>query len=121
LKEKRFKIGLVTQYSRATASQILAKVRIATFFDTIVGFEDSDEQKPSPKPVLIALNRLDSRSENAVFVGDMKQDIIAGHNAGVRTVGVFRGKDAYHTREVLREANPGSIVENLNELTKLIL
>lgn len=120
LNEKGVKCGLVTQYSHSIAERILSEIGISSCFDTIVGFEDSDEQKPSPKPILIALNRLDSTRTTSVFVGDMKQDIMAGHNAGVRTVGVYRGTGAYHTRDMLLEANPGLIIEDLGELTKLI-
>ena len=120
LKERGLKLGLVTQYPHAVADGLLSQIGIRTFFDTVVGFEDSDEQKPSPKPVLIALDRLRSLRQTSLFLGDMKQDIVAGHSAGVQTVGIYRGKSAYHTREMLQEANPGVIIDDLYELTKLL-
>ena len=120
LKQRGLKLGLVTQYPHGVGNRLLSKTGISTYFDTVVGFEDSDEQKPSPKPILIALDRLRSKPEASVFVGDMKQDIMAGHSAGVWTVGIDRGEYAYHTRDTLQEAKPGMIIEDLLELTKLL-
>ena len=120
LKERGLKLGLVTQYPHAVADRLLSQIGIRTFFDTVVGFEDSNEQKPSPKPVLIALDRLRSVRQTSLIVGDMKQDIMAGHSAGVQTVGIYRGKSAYHTREMLQEANPDLIIDDLAELTRLL-
>jgi len=121
LRKKKLRVGIVTQYPHAIALEILEKECIVTYFDAIIGFEDSDEQKPSGKPVLIALSKLGSRANNSVFVGDMIQDIMAGHNAGVRTVCVYRGKEAYHQKDILARAKPDLIIEDLMELTKLIL
>ncbi len=120
LKREGRRLGVVTQYPRVIADRILAMRGMADYFGAVVGFEDSDEQKPSAKPVLGALERLGSKPETSVFVGDMKEDILAGQRAGVRTVGIYRGREAYHSYDILLNAHPDLIIKDLNEVTKFL-
>ncbi len=44
------------------------------------------KHKPDPQPIDIALKNLESSREQAVMVGDTKQDILCAKNAGVPAV-----------------------------------
>lgn len=60
--------------------------------ERITGREPFYVGKPSPWIVRAALNSLNAHSENSVFVGDnMATDILAGTQAGMRTILVLSG------------------------------
>jgi len=54
-------------------------------FDVIITREDAPP-KPSREPIILACKRLRLSPEEVVLVGDYKFDIIAGKNAGVKTI-----------------------------------
>jgi len=53
--------------------------------------DDVEAGKPSPEPVVHALELVGAPAEGAVFVGDTVWDMRAGRRAGVRCVGVLCG------------------------------
>ena len=57
----------------------------------MVTASDTDAHKPSPEPLLLALERLGSAPDHAVYVGDAPVDVAAGKAAGVATVAVLWG------------------------------
>ncbi|MFT3972153.1 MAG: HAD hydrolase-like protein [Amaricoccus sp.] len=60
-------------------------------FSTIVTAEDTRERKPHPAPILLGLERAGARPEEAVYVGDGPQDVIAAHAAGLPCIGLTYG------------------------------
>src|SRR5215216_3047118 len=81
LHERGHSIGIVTSKSESLALRGLTHVGLARYMDTIVGCDSTARHKPDPEPVRIALHRLDSRPENAIFVGDSVHDVLAGNAA----------------------------------------
>ena len=116
LKSKGIKMGIVTHLPAFAISQNLDSFGVRDFFDSIVAFEDTDEHKPSAKPLLIALSKLNVEPSNAIFVGDMIQDILTGRRAGVKTMAVIREKNPYQTKEKLLEYKPDYLISNLSEI-----
>jgi phosphoglycolate phosphatase len=60
----------------------------------------------------------DIEPEEVVYCGDSDVDMITGHNAGVRTIGVcwgFRGRDE------LESCNPWLVVETPSEICEAII
>ncbi len=80
----RIKIGLVTNTVRSTAIKILEHYSLISYFDVVVGGDDA-EPKPSPKPILLACERLGVLPEETLFVGDTVADIDAGKSSGCVT------------------------------------
>jgi pyrophosphatase PpaX len=66
-------------------------VGLREYFDTVVTASDTDAHKPSPEPIVLALERLGATPERAVYVGDAPVDVAAGKAAGVTTVAVLWG------------------------------
>ena len=89
--------------------------KIESYFGAITGQEDCDEQKPSPKPVLVTLEKLRVKPPEAIYVGDMEEDIIAGKRARTCTVAISR-KGSYHPLWRLKRQNPDCIISNLGDL-----
>jgi HAD superfamily hydrolase (TIGR01549 family) len=83
-KSGKIKIGLVTNTKRSTAIKILEGYSWVSYFDVVVGGDDA-EPKPSPKPILLACEKLGTLPEETLFVGDTAADINAGRSAGCAT------------------------------------
>ncbi len=87
------KLGVVTQERRlvrmadrfAGASQDLRETGIAALFSAVVGYEDTENHKPHPEPVNLALEQLSVTPQDSIVVGDSPADIEAGRAAGCRT------------------------------------
>ncbi len=81
----------------------------ATFFDIVVGSDDTDRHKPDPEPVLKALELLGARPEEAAYIGDSPFDVAAARAAGVFSVAVGWGG-------IHRVENADAFVETPEEL-----
>ena len=86
LKEKNYKIGIVTSRLKASTLEGLDVFGIANIIDEIVTVEDTDKHKPHPEPARICLERLNSNPEEAVMIGDSPFDMGCGKNAGMKTI-----------------------------------
>jgi phosphoglycolate phosphatase len=76
------KIGVVTSLKKKVALDILAKFGLTSVFSAIVTPSDTPARKPSPKPLLKAMNELDLAENEVVYIGDQEIDIIAAKRAG---------------------------------------
>jgi pyrophosphatase PpaX len=118
LRDEGRKLGVVTSKRRRTVGLAFAVLPIAGYFDAVVTADDTPRHKPRPEPVLLALERLGARAENAAFVGDSPFDIGAGKAAGVFTVAVSWG--GIHGEERLREAGADVLVHDRQELVDVL-
>jgi NagD protein len=76
----------------STAGPIPATGSVAALITRATGVEPYFVGKPNPLMMRSALNRIDAHSESTVMVGDrMDTDIVAGLEAGIRTVLVLSG------------------------------
>jgi phosphoglycolate phosphatase len=87
------RIGVVTTKMASRSNEILAHLGVRDYIDAIVGFEDTQNPKPHPEPILLALERLQTAlSEDNIFmIGDTPIDINAALNAGVTPIGLLCG------------------------------
>lgn len=85
LYSKGYKLGLVTSRLLRTTMTGLNKYGLTPYFHTIITASDCEKHKPDPEPLLKALQRLKSKPEEAIMIGDTPFDIQASHNAGVKS------------------------------------
>ncbi len=83
LDKRKIKTGIVTRSSRRHAEIVIKKLGIP--IKHIISREDADP-KPSGKPLIMLSEMLDIPVKKMLFVGDFLWDILAGRNAGVKTV-----------------------------------
>ncbi|WP_121663512.1 pyrophosphatase PpaX [Metabacillus litoralis] len=117
LKEKGFKLGIVTTKIRATVNMGLTLTKLDQFFDVVVTLDDVENAKPHPEPVLKALEQLGSKPEEAIMVGDNHHDVEAGKNAGTKTAGVawsIKGRD------YISSHNPDYLLETMSDLLPIV-
>jgi len=86
LKERGYKVAVVTSRRQPTTIMGLEKFGLMDTFGCIVTADDTVKHKPDPDPVLFALDKLNSRPEETIMVGDTVMDMGCGKAAGVHTV-----------------------------------
>ena len=109
------RIGVVT--NRFSAKDALETVDLCALIDVAVGLEDGVEPKPSPEPLLRALDRLGADRTTAVYVGDTDIDMQAAAAAGIPGIGVITGSV---DRERLIAAGAWRTTTDLREIPALI-
>ena len=120
LKEKGYKIGIVTARLRDSTMEGLEVFGILDCIDEIVTVEDTANHKPHPEPAIICIERLGSKPENSVMVGDSINDIGCGNNAGMETVMVGWSAAAKHQFGEDDEYAPDYIIEKAEDLWRVI-
>jgi pyrophosphatase PpaX len=116
LKERGHRLGIVTAKRRLTADLAFARLPIEHLFETVVGGDETAEHKPHPAPLLLALERLGAKPEDAVYVGDSPFDMQAAKAAGLHAIGVSWGR--IHTADKLVEADV--VIDRAEELLELV-
>jgi pyrophosphatase PpaX len=117
LKEKGYKVGIVTTKLYDVVMKGLKLTKLDSYFDVIVALDHVEKAKPDPEPILNALKQLESKPEEAIMVGDNYHDILAGKNAGTKTAGVawtIKGRD------YLVQFDPDYILEEMADLLKIL-
>jgi pyrophosphatase PpaX len=116
LKERGHRLGIVTAKRRETVELAFARVPLAHLFDVVVGGDETDEHKPHPAPLLLALERLGAEPADAAYVGDSPFDMQAAKAAGLYAIGVSWGR--IHDATTLTAADV--VVDDAEELLDLV-
>jgi pyrophosphatase PpaX len=116
LKQRGFKLAAITTRSNRTSILSLEQNGIAGYLDVVVSLEDVMRHKPNPEPIFKALHDLNVVPADAIMVGDTSADIMAGKNAGTKTVAALYGFGG----EGLRLLNPDYAIVELMELLTIV-
>jgi phosphoglycolate phosphatase len=103
-------VGIVTRNCRPAVERVLAAAPLA--YDVLLTRDDTPHVKPDPRHLLAALGALGAAPAEAVMCGDHPMDVLAGRQAGTRTVGVLGpGGLAPAFAEVMPDLLVRSVVE----------
>lgn len=117
LKEKGYKLGVVTTKRLDVALRGLRLMNLAAFFEVIIAYDHVEKVKPDPEPIFKALEQLGSKPSEAIMVGDNYHDILGGKNAGTLTAGVawsIKGRD------YIAKYEPDYILEQMPDLLTIL-
>ena len=83
------RIGIVTSRDRKIAHLLgggsgVCPKEIEPYVETSVASGDTEKGKPSPDPILLAIERLGAENDKTLYIGDAPTDLAAAHAAGVR-------------------------------------
>lgn len=109
--------GIVTSGSRERVERELALHGLDTHLPQRVYGCEVKEKKPHPEGLLLCLDRLRMRAEEAVFVGDSPEDIEMARAAGVYSVAVSGG---YPNREALLASKPDAFTDSIGALLDVL-
>jgi len=109
LRERGFKVALVSSTPHGNIDLILGSLGAEAAFDVIVGEEDVTRGKPDPEGFLLAARRLGVPPEECVVIEDAPVGVEAAKRGGMRCVGVSRDRP----RDALAKAD--LVVETLED------
>ena len=96
--------------------KILRSLDFLQPFDSILGGDSLDVQKPDPKGLQFLMSKLNCSKNQVLMIGDSAVDIETGKQAEVITCGVTYGLGDL---DALRNAKPDYLIDSLNCLKKL--
>ncbi len=116
LRDRGHRLGIVSAKRRATVALAFDRVPVEHLFETVVGGDETPEHKPHPAPLLLALERLGARPDDAAYVGDSPFDMQAARAAGLYAIGVSWGR--IHPAAKLTDADV--VIHHADELLDLV-
>ena len=117
LKERGYQTALVTNKAEQFLPDLLKHFNISDCFDLVIGGDTLAKNKPDPMQVNFALEHFCVEKSQAVMVGDSKNDILAGQNAGLLSIALTYG---YNYGEPVSLLNPDHIINQFDELLTLL-
>lgn len=116
LKKKGATVGVVTSKMRKVALYHLELTGLLEHIDGLIGYEDVENHKPDPEPILKALELFKANKETTVYVGDHENDMVAARKAGVSTCAVTYSQ---RFEEMIKE-QPEFVIDELAHLKDFI-
>lgn len=117
LKQAGYRLALATNKPMQFVPYILEKLQL-TGFEMVLGGDSLPTKKPDPAPLLYIADKLNIPSNQAIMIGDSKNDILAGKNANMTTLALSYG---YNHGEPITTANPNKIFDDFKALTTYLL
>jgi pyrophosphatase PpaX len=111
------RIGVVTAKIEQGAHRTLRHTGLSRWVEAVVGADSCANAKPHPEPVLLALERLQCRPEDAILVGDSPHDVAAAKAAGARAVAALWGACS---RPVLSAAGADYFLSDVRDVPGLV-
>jgi phosphoglycolate phosphatase len=121
LDRAHYTMAIVTSRAIKPVLALIEYHGIKKYFKTIRAHEDIQKRgyrgKPYPDKLNCVLRELDTRSENAVMIGDTFMDISMAKSAGVKAIGVSWG---FHDESILLAHGADKIVQTAEDLNQAI-
>ena len=117
LKEKNYKLAIVTNKPFAFVEPLLEKLELNNIFELILGGDSLKEKKPSPMPLLHVCKKFEVSIEESIMIGDSNNDILSANACGMQSIGVTYG---YNYGESIDIYNPTTTVDDFAKLNELL-
>lgn len=115
LKDKGYKLGVVTTKMNDVAKLGLEMFNLTDYFDCIIGSNDIIHAKPHPEGVYKALDVLGCKK--GVMIGDNASDLLAGKNANIDTIGIGWSPKG---KEDLLKVKPDLMVDKMIDIISFV-
>ena len=117
LKEKGYVLAVVTNKPTRHVQPVLAAFGIDHLFSEMLGGQSLPAIKPHQGPLYYLCGKFGFEPRQVLFVGDSKNDIIAGHAAGCAVVGLTYG---YNYNIPISESNPDWVFDDFVQLLTIL-
>ncbi len=119
LKERGYRLGVVSDAPRMRAWLRLAAMKITDFFDVVITMDDAEGKlKPDPLPYEMALKKLKLNAKECVFVGDnTNRDILGARKLGMVTVLAKYGEWSGPSKKAKK---PDYEITDISQLLKIL-
>ncbi|MFC1805131.1 HAD family hydrolase [Candidatus Omnitrophota bacterium] len=115
LKGKGYKLAVASNRPTRFSRILISHLKISNYFGVVLCADKLKNFKPHPLILNRILSRFSLKPQEAVYVGDMTVDAVAGRRAGIRTVIVTTGSSS---RREIKKEKPWRIVSCLAGLLK---
>jgi phosphoglycolate phosphatase len=85
------RLGIVTTKTAKYSVELLEHMGLMEYFEVLIGREDVKNPKPHPEPVLKALSKFETDTNECWMIGDTCMDILSAKAAGIRSIAVTSG------------------------------
>lgn len=106
-------LACVTNKPYVPARGLLAALDLLESFDLLLGGDSLVHKKPHPEPLRHCLRHFGVKADEALMVGDSRNDVEAARAAGVKVLAVPYG---YNHGEPVADSRPDWLVESLSAL-----
>lgn len=113
-----FTLALVTNKPIQFVPKILQTFGWQDLFAEVLGGDSLSVKKPNPAPLLHVCTALGVTPDKAVMIGDSKNDILAGQNANMDTLGLSYG---YNYGQDIRDFHPTQTFDDFASLIEYLL
>lgn len=113
----RYKLGLVTSGDRERVCRQLRSFALTRLFRARVCGGDTEEKKPHPAPLMMALDKMKLRAGDCVYVGDTPEDLMMARAVGMRAIAVL---GPFPIEKRLRATKPEFLLKRLQDLPALL-
>ncbi|MEA3290411.1 MAG: phosphoglycolate phosphatase [Campylobacterota bacterium] len=117
LKNKGFKLTIITNKPFAFIDPILKNLQLDELFEKSIGADSLEKKKPDPLPLTYMCEEMNCHIEHAVMIGDSKNDILAAKAAGIDSIGVTYG---YNYGDNISIYEPDLIVEHFSHISDIL-
>lgn len=116
MQQQNVKMAVVTNKPIEFVEPLLTELAINQYFQWFVGGGSLPQKKPAPEPLLYVLDKAGVTAEQALFVGDSRNDVRAAQAAKVPCAALSYG---YNHGQPIAEENPTWVIDDLNDLLKV--
>ncbi len=117
LHKQGYTLAIITNKPYDFIAPILQSLQLNELFTLLLGADSLQEKKPHPQPLLYACEKLGFTPNEALMIGDSKNDILAAQAAEIESVGVTYG---YNYDEDISTYKPDAIINDFSKLLKLL-
>ncbi|MBP9711959.1 MAG: HAD family hydrolase [Candidatus Pacebacteria bacterium] len=83
---KKYTLGIATSRTLNPLEDFPELKLISKYFRAVVLYEDTENHKPHPEPLLLAAQKLNLNPSECVYVGDSATDIVAARASGMKAI-----------------------------------
>ena len=116
-----FKTGIVTGRPREEAIYILQRFSVQDYFSVLITRDEVPQGKEKPDPYSIKLAMKQLCANEAYYIGDNIDDMIAARRASVFAVGIIsRGVEDGNQREMLLNSGAQLVLKNVDDILEVL-
>ena len=112
-RSQQLHLACITNKPLLPAKKLLSQLNLLRYFGLVLGGDSLDHCKPHPAPLLHALAYYDVLPDQALMIGDSRNDVEAAHAAGMACAALTYG---YNHGEPLHACAPDLLLDSLFEL-----
>ncbi len=122
LKKNNFILGIVSNTSKRRLDLFRQKLNLNKYFSLYVSRDDTPFRKPSPYPIMIALNKIKKNhnysinKKNVYYVGDLPADIECAKNAQIKSIALLSG---HGTNKGLENSGPTLLLQDIKKILEI--